>query len=70
MSEFIFGHLILAIPVGIGAAAALWRWLRIKSHTGHDPWSGRRELGFGPQARRVNLRRSADRTAAWRGRLA
>jgi hypothetical protein len=56
MSEIIFGHLILAIPFGIGAAAVLWRWLRKKTHTGYDLWSGRRELGFGPQARQLDLR--------------
>jgi hypothetical protein len=63
MKGIIIGHFILAIPLGITATAALWRFVRVKSSTGHDGWSGRRDMGFGPQARRVDLWRLADRPA-------
>jgi hypothetical protein len=61
MTGVIIGYLILAIPIGIGVSAALWRYLRVKSRIGRDRWSGQSDIGFGPQIRRADLGISAER---------
>jgi len=65
MNGMIFAFLILSIPVGVGAAAALWRSRRVGSRSGCHPWSGGSEFGFGPQTRGAALRRSVDNTTKW-----
>lgn len=62
MRSIIIVALIMAILVGIGAAAALWRSRRAESRTGRDRWSSHREIGSGPQTRQTVVRISFDGT--------
>jgi hypothetical protein len=65
MTGIIIGYLILAIPIGIGVSAALWRYLRVKSHVGRDRWSGQSDIGFGPKIWRADLGISAERSGKY-----
>ena len=64
MNILTIAPLILALLIGLGVAAAVWRSRRAQTPTGRDQWAGQREIGFGPQIRRATLHRPANRSAA------